>query len=117
MIPLVTHISKNEIAQTNKAMDEALYSEVSEEATETEGLTLPEETDINIGRRQCLFGLVSTVILLVLHNTHPVYEYIGNTVVMIFNGIIIFSMLGYAIEGFLDWHSPVKHSTEVEEGE
>jgi ABC-type glucose/galactose transport system permease subunit len=98
-------------------MNEALYSEVSEEATEAEGLTLPEETDINIGRRQTLVGTVSTCILLALINIQPVYEYMGNTIVMVFNGIIILALLGYTVEGFLDWHSPVKHSTEVEEGE
>ncbi len=117
VIILTQHISSVEIKQTNKNMNEALYSEVSEEATETEGLTLPEETDINIGRRQTLVGVVSVCILGALANIQPVYEYMGNTVVMVFNGLIVLALLGYTVEGFLDWHSPVEHSTEVEEGE
>lgn len=114
VIILSQHISSNEESQLAVKMDEALYSEVSDDTTEETGLTLPEEIDISIGRRQTLTGILSGSSLLALHTLRPHYLESMSIITLVFNGLILLGLAGYTIEGFFMWHSPVEHSPEGE---
>lgn len=114
-IILSHHITSNESNKAILEMEKALYSPVEEDTAE-DSQTLMEELDISVGRRQTLLGILSVLALLVLHNQPPFYEYWANIVAGVLNGVVISAMAGYTIEGLLIWNSPVKVSTEVEEG-
>ena len=116
VIILSQHISKVEASQVIVKMEEALYSEVSEETEEINGLTLPEETDITIGRRQTLVGLLSVLTLLSLHMLKPHYLESISIITLVLNGIIISALIGFTLEGYFQWNSPVEYSSEDEEG-
>lgn len=117
VIILSQHISKVESNQVAISMNEALYSEVSDSIEEEEGLTLSEETDIKIGRRQTLVGLLSVVTLLCLHTLRPHYLESISTITLILNGLIISALVGMTIEGYLQWNTTIEPPSEDGEEE